>query len=135
MSLQHNSSNAKNASIPGGIMIDTKKNLKIIVKPNSSKTEITKQEEDGSKSFLGYADLAKFCTDNPPKDGWDKDSMKLSIKIEDKLEKAKLGDKIKLEDAEFEYLYKAAQPNSMKWAMKHKDLIAFLDYIETLKKE
>ena len=99
----------------------------------NTKTEITKQEEDGSKSFLGYADLAKFCTDNPPKDGWDKDSMKMSIKIENKLEKVKIGDKIDLEDAEFDYLYAAAQPDKMKWAMKHKDLVSFLEYLDKLK--
>lgn len=99
------------------------------------KTEITRQNEQGEKEFLGYADLAKFCTDNTPRDGWDKDSMKMCIKIEDKLDNAKLDSKIELEDAEFDYLYKAAQPESMKWAMKHKDLVAFLDYLETLNKE
>lgn len=104
-----------------------------MIKFTNTKTEITEKDENGKESFLGYANLAKYCIDNPPKDGWDKDSMKVCIKVEDKLEKLEIGKSVQFEDAEFEYLYNACQPESFRWAMKHKDIVKFIEYLDKIK--
>jgi hypothetical protein len=100
------------------------------------KTFVNKETEFtlGEKK-LGYADLAKFCLDNPPKEGWAPADMKMSIKVEAKLEDKEFGAKIKLEDAEFDYLHKRSQPDQMRWAIKHAAIVDFTDYLESLKKK
>lgn len=96
----------------------------------NKKTQFTSKDEK-----IGFAKLAEICLDNPPKEGWSPQDMKLSIKIESKLEDQKFDAKIKLEDTEFDYLYIRCQPENMKWAVKHQSIVDFSEYLEILKKE
>jgi hypothetical protein len=95
----------------------------------NKETEFTENGEQ-----LGFADMAMHCLDNPPKDGWEPRTMKLSFVVESKLEKAEIGDVIDLEDAEFDYLYLRSQPENMRWALKHKAIIDYSEYLDEVKK-
>ena len=59
--------------------------------------------------------------------------MKLSLKLDSVLEGLEMGETAKLEDAEFDYLYKMCQPEEMKWKLKHNDILGFLEYLEEVK--
>jgi hypothetical protein len=96
----------------------------------NKKTEFTDKEKE-----VGFAKMAIFVLNNPPKNGWDPMSIKKSLTIEAKMEKAKMGEKIKLEDAEFDYLYERAQPENMRWALKHQAIVDFSEYLDELKKK
>lgn len=76
---------------------------------------------------MTYADLAKLTLDIPPAKGWDKNEMKIRIKIEDKLESLEVGKTVELEDAEMQ---KIIDCSDQPWQFKHKDLVKYLDDIE-----
>jgi hypothetical protein len=81
---------------------------------------------------MTYAELAKLTLDIPPANGWDKNEMKIRIKTESKLENLKVGAKIELEDAEME---KILEMSNQPWQFKHKDLLMYMEDIETWNKE
>lgn len=98
----------------------------------NKETEITK-EVDGVKSAMGYADLALVGLNSMPKEGWTTDEMRKRFRVIDKMEtvvKAGIGKSIDLEDADFDTLVATSKIN---WAMMHKDLIKFDDYLQELK--
>jgi hypothetical protein len=88
-------------------------------------TEIT----EGTKE-LGFKELALVGLNAVPKEGWTTDTMRKRFKAIDKIEKlSKVGDKIELEDAEFDVLLEASKIN---WGMMHKDIVRFDDYLQEL---
>lgn len=99
----------------------------------NKKTTIT--ESNGTETrILGFADLALVGLNAAPKEGWTTDEMRKRFKVIDKLEdviKAGLGNTVDLEDAEFEILFNTSKVN---WAMMHRDLIKFDDYVQELSK-
>jgi hypothetical protein len=84
------------------------------------------------KKKMTYANLAKLTLDIPPQGGWTKDEMKIRIKVEDKLEKLKVDEKIELEDAEFE---KILTLSNQPWQFKHKSILAYMTDLEAWDKE
>lgn len=95
----------------------------------NKETEITQGNEDGSKTNLGYANLAMVGLNTPPQGGWTPTEMRERINVLAKLD-APLGTKIKLEDAEFNLVVACS---NVKWQFMHKDVVAFIDYLEKLK--
>lgn len=91
-------------------------------------TEFTENDKQ-----LGFADMALHCLNNPPKDGWEPKTVKLSLTVEAKLEKTSIGAEIELEDAEFDYLYLRSQPDNMRWALKHMAIVDYSDYLDKIK--
>jgi ABC-type molybdate transport system ATPase subunit len=81
---------------------------------------------------MTYANLAQLILNVPPQGGWTKDEMRIRIKIEDKLEKLKAGEKIELEDAEMQ---KIVDCSDQPWQFKHKDLLRYLDNLADWNKE
>lgn len=80
-------------------------------------------------SVMSYVDLIKLIMDIPPKEGYTISEMRNRLNIYSKLvvnEK----DEIILEDAEFIIVKKAIL--EFKWAQAHSDIVAFVDYIESL---
>jgi hypothetical protein len=66
----------------------------------------------------------------PPKEGWTTAQMKERFDVIAKIEKVKLGKTVELEDAEFMVAYNCRLLN---WAMMHKDIVAFDEYLEKIK--
>ena len=75
-----------------------------------------------------YADLAKSVNNFTPEGGFNKNTMKLSLKIDEKLEGA--NGKIELEDSEADYLKELT--SKYPWALKHKDVLAFVEAVESM---
>jgi len=101
----------------------------------NKETEIVKEVKEGQvKVMMGYADLALIGLNGQPKEGWDFAIMRKRIKTIDKMEKLaalEFGKSIDLEDAEFDTVIECS---NIKWAMFHRDLIAYDDYLQGLKK-
>jgi hypothetical protein len=98
----------------------------------NTKTEITKGDEQGNTTNLGYADLGAIALNTAPQGGWTPADMRKRLKVIAKLEDQEFDAKIELEDAEFDTLY---QNKDVRWKFMHKDVVAFDDYLEELKKE
>jgi len=81
---------------------------------------------------MTYAELAKMTLDIPPANGWDKNEMKIRIKTESKIENLKVGETAELEDAEMQ---KILDMSNQPWQFKHKDLLAYMEDLETWNKE
>jgi len=94
----------------------------------NKETELTK-EVDGKEVKLGYVDLMLLGLNAPPKEGWTTDDMRKRFNVIGKIEDSKIGNKIKLEDAEFQVAFDCKIVN---WAMMHKDIVAFDDYMNKL---
>jgi hypothetical protein len=88
-----------------------------------------KFEEDKE---MGFADLAKVCVNQIPEGGVPPVEMGKRIAIIAKLDNAKIGDKIELEDAQFDMLKSLADNTG--WRLIHKDIVAFNEHLEKLKK-
>lgn len=96
----------------------------------NKKTDIAMSPEDATK--LGYANLAIIGLNTPPQGGWTPTEMRERIKTIAKLDDKDLDAKIKLEDAEFELVVACS---NIKWQFMHKDVVAFCDYLDELKKK
>lgn len=98
-------------------------------------TEIVSEiKEDGTKVMMGYAGLALIGLNGQPKEGWDFSIMRKRLKTIDKMErlaKLEFGKTIDLEDAEFDTVVECS---NIKWAMFHRDIITYDDYLQELKK-
>jgi len=95
----------------------------------NKETEITEQRGEEIKK-IGFKDLALVGLNAAPKEGWTTDEMRKRFKAIDKIENLKIGDKVELEDSEFEVLLESSKVN---WAIMHKDIIRFDDYLTLLK--
>jgi len=79
----------------------------------------------------GFADLAIICINQIPEGGVLPSEMSKRLKVLGKFNTVKIGDKIELEDAEFDMLKKLADNTG--WKLIHKDIAAFNEYLEKLK--
>jgi len=93
-------------------------------------TEITNQVSEKEVKNLGYVDLALLGLRLTPEGGWDIEDMRQRFKLIDKLVLVDIGTDIELEDAEFDLI---ESTTIKKWAIMHKDVIAYSDYINSLK--
>jgi len=85
---------------------------------------------DGEEAkAVTYMDLIKVCISVQPEGGWDKDSMRKVIKIEDHIDKHEGSEAVEFEDSYMSLI--KTKVNAMKWAQKHKDLVTFVDYIDS----
>ena len=82
----------------------------------------------GENGVLNYAELAKLCVNQPKQGGYTVTDMQQRLRILDKLDKK--GDVIEIEDADFEVLKPLVK--NMKWAIIHKDLVDFVNYLTNL---
>jgi len=82
-------------------------------KLENKETEMT-QEIEGEKVKMGYVDL-----------------LLLGLNSAGKIEGTKMGKTVELEDAEFKVAFDCRIKN---WAMMHKDIVAFDEYLEKLNK-
>jgi len=99
------------------------------MKFENKKTEF--KDEQG-KDFLGYADLALTCLNSIDRNGCSPLEMAARIKVINPLQDLKIGGTHKLEEAHYETLKKCV--NETKWTMIHKDIVAFTDYVNNMKK-
>ena len=88
-------------------------------------TEISQNE-----NALRYADLLKIIVNFPEEKGFSAADLRMRIKIVDILETEKEADVLNLEDAQFEYVKSLVKV--FRWAMLHKDIVSFIDYIESV---
>lgn len=94
-------------------------------------TEMSEGQGD-VKRQLGFLDLVRIGLNNPPQGGWTPGEMRTRFKLEDKIADIKLEESVDLEDAEFENIYTICK--GIKWSAMHRDIVAFDDYLEELKK-
>lgn len=78
---------------------------------------------------INYSDLIKICI-NAGKEGWSRNRIKQVDKIEEVIGDGSK-DSYKFEDADLAYIKNKVMP--FEWAVKHKDLAEFQDYIEEVK--
>lgn len=83
---------------------------------------------DKNETKVMFFDFAKTINSTPPEGGYNMNTMKLSLKIDAALEKAK--DKIELEDAEADYFKEIV--SNYTWAIKHKDVVAFIEAVDKM---
>lgn len=77
--------------------------------------------------LIKYSNLINTCINNiDPQKGATASDMRSAIRVMDAVEK----EVIELEDADFAFLKQKV--NEMKWAIIHKDVLAFIDYINEL---
>jgi len=103
----------------------------------NQQTEITMTliNEDKTKSIttMTYADLAIMTLNIPPKEGgWLREESRLRFDIEDKIKDLKVGDEVELENTEFKKIHELSAQN---WQMKHRDTIAYEDYLDEVSKQ
>lgn len=99
------------------------------------KTELTKQvgtNKEGNPIVenLGFVDLALVGLNSPPKEGWSVGDMRNRFKVIDKLEGLQLDASVELSAEEIQSIKDASD---IKWTAMHKDIVAYYDYLETLK--
>ena len=82
------------------------------------------------KTEMGFVDLAIVCMNQIPEGGVPPLEMSKRIAILGKLNNAKLGEKVELEDAQFEMLKRLADNTG--WRLIHKDIVAFNEHLEKL---
>lgn len=78
---------------------------------------------------VNYADLLATVVNKPLKEVIDIKSMRLKLALLKKFEDA--GETIELNDEQFEEIAKEVETSQ--WAMVSEDIIAFVDYIDSLK--
>jgi len=99
-------------------------------KLENKETEMT-QEIEGEKVKMGYVDLLLLGLNSAPQEGWTTAQMKERFNVIGKIEKTKIGKTVELEDAEYKVAFDCRIKN---WAMMHKDIVAFDEYLEKLNK-
>jgi hypothetical protein len=91
----------------------------------NKKTEF--QDETGS---LGYANFAIICLNQIPEGGLSPVEMSKRIKVLNPLQDLKVGETLKIEDADFEILKQCASVT--RWSMIHEDIVKFHNYLEKI---
>lgn len=94
----------------------------------NKETSIKETAEESSKN-LTYCELLKLIMNVPPKEGYSLSEMKTRLDIYAALVPSEKNE-MSLEDAPFETLKQCV--NNFRWATAHKDLVDFVDYINTL---
>lgn len=96
-------------------------------------TTITKGMDNEGKSLgnATYFDLAIILLDCEPKTGWTPSIMAERYRVEDKIRDIEEGETVDLEDAEFDKIVE--QLDTMKWKMKHRDIVDFDQYVRSIK--
>jgi len=87
--------------------------------------------EEGKE--MGFADLAKICLNQVPEGGIAPIEMSKRIAAIAKMDSAKLGEKIDLEESEFKMLKGLAETTG--WRLIHADIVAFNDYLIEIDKK
>lgn len=80
---------------------------------------------------LNYAHLLGYIVDKPVKEGITINEMRRDMKILDVLEKAKNEKSFELDKEHLDHI--KSNLESYTWTMRHKDIITFIDYIESIK--
>lgn len=80
---------------------------------------------------LTYAHLLATIVNKPMKEGITIKEMKRDLELLDKLEAAKAGESFEVTDEELKHLIKITL--EFQWGMRHKDLVTFIEYVESLK--
>lgn len=88
-------------------------------------TTIAKSETEKAT----YADLLTTLLNRPVSKAIDLNSMRKDLRLLDTLEASQ--DTIELSEEDFTYIAKLVDESE--WAIKHKDIVAFADYIDSLK--
>lgn len=92
----------------------------------------TSMKQDGNK--MTYADLVLACSNFVPKqfakEGWSPKLQKESFRLEDAFSNAKPKKTLEVEDADIQLVKKFC--SDFPWSRKHRDLVAFDDYIKSL---
>lgn len=110
--------------------------MKTIINKKTELTEtVQKQDEDTVVTNLGYVDLIKIALNMTPQGGWDTNIMRKHLRVEAKIENVELDQEFELEDADFEVVAELCKPGKIKWKFKHKDIVAFEDYLEEVLKQ
>lgn len=94
-------------------------------------TEITMQDGEAVVK-MNFADLALRTLEIPPQGGWTNKEMRTRFKLEDKLKGHEVDKVIDLEDADVEKLHQLA---NIPWQFKHRDVLAYMDHLDSLVKE
>lgn len=71
------------------------------------------------------ATLLNLCLANPPPAGFDYAMMRARNRVSDAIDGLRVGDEIKLEDADYATAVEAVK--TMRWAAKHKDILKFAE--------
>lgn len=90
----------------------------------NKETRIPKTENE----TMRYSDLLSFCVQSPSQNGYSVQDMRQRIKLLDLIEDA--SNEIQIEDTDFIKLKELA--NAMIWGWVHKDIVDFIDYINSL---
>ena len=85
--------------------------------------------KDGKEQKLNYSNFLFLCLNSVDGKGLQIEEMRQNIKIGQILEKNEK--EIILEDNDFEYI--KGLVNKMSWKIRHIDIIAFVDYINSIK--
>ena len=107
---------------------------------------VTEENPTGDIVNLGFLDLLLTGLNSPPKEGFTTSEMKERFNpifsgghgyierfnVISKIEDVKVGDTVELEDAEFLVAYNCRIKN---WRMMHRDIVAFDEHLEEVKKQ
>jgi len=99
-------------------------------KLENKETELTK-EVKGKEVKMGFVDLLLVGLNAVPERGFSVSQMKERFNVISKIEDIEIGKVVELEDAEFKVAFDCRTQN---WAMMHKDIIAFEDYLQEINK-
>lgn len=72
-----------------------------------------------------YSDLLRMCLDFPPPDGFDMETLRKRMRVELAIADCKMGDEIKLEDADFETAKVAVR--NVRWKNRSAEYITFAE--------
>jgi hypothetical protein len=85
--------------------------------------------EEGEIKELSYLNIMRACINEPARDGLSVDEMRKRIRVLDKLTDGIV--ELELEDDDFNTLKDIV--NKKRWPMPHKNIIEFVDYINSIK--
>jgi hypothetical protein len=90
----------------------------------------TIKKSSDSEEKLDYSFFIIQCINVPPKEGYTVEDMKKRIKISEIAENTKLEEEFDFKAEDLIILKKCV--NEMRWAVAHKDIVAFSDDVEKL---
>lgn len=96
---------------------------------SNKKTQIIISKEGEKEEFLDYKGICLICLNVPISKGLGMTEMRQNVTTGKKIQDSK--DKIKLEDAEFEYLKKCIDQKE-DWTISHEDIVEFYNYINSI---
>ena len=99
------------------------------MKTIENKETSIKETAEASSKNLTYCELLKLIMNVPPKEGYTISEMKMRLDIYAALVPSEKNE-MSLEDAPFEIVKQSV--NNFRWALVHKDVVDFVDYINSL---